>query len=52
MLTAAAAPGWTFVEWGGDLSGIENPKFITMDDNKSVTATFRVLLFLPMVIRH
>jgi len=51
-LTAAATPGWTFVEWGGDLSGTDNPKFITLDDNKSVTATFRALLFLPLVVGH
>ncbi len=51
-LTAVAAPGWTFVGWGGDLSGIENPKFITMENNKTVTATFRVFLFLPLVERH
>ena len=51
-LTAAATPGWTFVEWGGDLSGPDNPKFITLDDKKSVTATFRALLFLPLVVGH
>lgn len=39
-LTANPADGWTFVGWEGDLSGDDNPKEITMDDNKEVTAVF------------
>ncbi len=39
-LTAEPADGWTFVGWEGDLSGGDNPKEITMDDNKEVTAVF------------
>jgi len=39
-LTANADPGWTFDSWSGDLSGSANPKTITMDGNKIVTATF------------
>ena len=39
-LTAVADAGWTFIEWSGDLTGSENPESITMDGNKSVTATF------------
>jgi uncharacterized repeat protein (TIGR02543 family) len=39
-LNADADPGWIFDVWGGDLSGSENPKTITIDGNKVVTATF------------
>jgi uncharacterized repeat protein (TIGR02543 family) len=39
-LTATADPGWTFDGWSGDLSGSTNPETITMDGDKSVTATF------------
>ena len=39
-LTATAAEGWEFTEWSGDLEGVENPTRITIDEAKSVTATF------------
>ena len=39
-LTATAAPGWTFTGWSGDLSFTNNPANLTMDGNKTVTATF------------
>ncbi len=39
-LTATPNPGWQFDGWSGDLSGTTNPATITMDANKSVTATF------------
>jgi len=39
-LTANADPGWRFSGWSGDLSGLINPEIITMNANKSVTATF------------
>jgi len=39
-LTASANPGWTFHEWSGDLLGSDNPKTITMNGNRTVTATF------------
>jgi uncharacterized repeat protein (TIGR02543 family) len=39
-LTAAPDPGWQFDGWSGDLSGSQNPAVITMNANKSVTATF------------
>jgi uncharacterized repeat protein (TIGR02543 family) len=39
-LTAVANIGYTFSGWSGDVSGINNPITITMDDNKTVTATF------------
>ena len=39
-LTAIPAAGFEFSGWSGDLSGSTNPASITMDANKSVTATF------------
>jgi len=39
-LTAVPADGWTFSSWSGDLTGSTNPDTITMDGNKTVTATF------------
>lgn len=40
QLTATAATGWTFAGWSGDLTGTTNPVSLTMDANRSVTATF------------
>lgn len=39
-LTATAASGWQFSSWSGDITGTSNPISLTMDGNKSVTATF------------
>ncbi len=39
-LTAVPASGLEFGGWSGDLSGAANPASITMDSDKSVTATF------------
>jgi uncharacterized repeat protein (TIGR02543 family) len=39
-LTATAATGWTFTGWNGALTGTANPQNLTMNANKSVTATF------------
>ena len=39
-LDPQAAAGWTFTGWSGDLSGSSDPENITMDSNKTVTATF------------
>lgn len=39
-LTATPAPGWRFVGWSGDLSGSANPATMTMNGNRTVTATF------------
>ncbi len=40
QLQAIADSGWTFKEWSGDLTGSTNPNNITMDEGKTVTATF------------
>jgi peptidoglycan/xylan/chitin deacetylase (PgdA/CDA1 family) len=39
-LTATAAPGWSFSAWSGDATGSANPISLTMDSDKSLTATF------------
>jgi uncharacterized repeat protein (TIGR02543 family) len=39
-LTANASTGWVFSGWTGDLLGSTNPANITMNNYKSVTATF------------
>ena len=39
-LTAIADAGWTFAGWSGDLSGSNAVESITVDGNKTVTATF------------
>lgn len=39
-LTPVPNVGWMFDGWGGDLSGIDYPKNITINDEKIVTAKF------------
>jgi hypothetical protein len=39
-LTATPDTGWLFSSWSGDLTGSTNPTTITMNSNKTVTATF------------
>jgi hypothetical protein len=39
-LTAVPDSGWTFSQWSGNLTGSGNPETITMDGNKTITATF------------
>ncbi len=41
QLTAVPTFGWTFHQWSGDLTGTDNPMNITIDSNKTVTATFQ-----------
>jgi len=42
QLTAIPSTGWNFTGWSEDLSGTANPANITMDSNKTVTATFTI----------
>lgn len=41
-ITANPASGYIFTGWSGDLNGSTNPATITMNADKSVTATFEV----------
>jgi len=41
-LTANPDTGWSFSEWTDDLTGSENPKTITMNGDKNVTANFAI----------
>jgi len=39
-LTAVADAGWNFFRWTGDASGSANPKVITVNGDKNITAIF------------
>jgi hypothetical protein len=41
QLTPKAKEGWEFESWGGDLTGNETPKNITVDKEKNVIAKFK-----------
>ncbi|MBD3749225.1 MAG: DUF3494 domain-containing protein [Sphingobacteriales bacterium] len=43
ILTATPAVGYQFSSWSGDLTGTANPKTITMNANKNVTANFTAI---------
>jgi uncharacterized repeat protein (TIGR02543 family) len=40
-LTPKPKDGWVFESWGGDLTGTETPKTITVDKEKNVTVKFK-----------
>jgi uncharacterized repeat protein (TIGR02543 family) len=40
QLTATPGPGWVFVNWSGDANGTANPLNVTMDKDRTITATF------------
>jgi uncharacterized repeat protein (TIGR02543 family) len=42
-LTAVPNTSWMFVAWSGDVTGVQNPVKVTMDGNKTVTATFALV---------
>jgi uncharacterized repeat protein (TIGR02543 family) len=42
-LTAVPSANWTFQGWSGDVTGVQNPVNVTMDGNKTVTATFTLV---------
>jgi autotransporter-associated beta strand protein len=44
VLTATPSNYFAFTAWSGSLGGSTNPVTITMDDNKTITATFAALL--------
>lgn len=50
--TAVANPGYTFINWTGDLSGSENPTTLVVTGNHTVGAVFGVRVFLPLIVRN
>src|SRR5439155_12810389 len=42
QLTATPATGWNFAGWSGAMAGTDNPVSVTMDGDKTVTATFAI----------
>ena len=48
-LTAAPAPGYHFIGWSGDASGMSPETTIIMDSDKEVTANFSILRYLLKV---
>jgi uncharacterized repeat protein (TIGR02543 family) len=49
-LTATADPGWSFVGWSGDAHGSETTITITINGNKSITATFKQNVYTITII--
>ncbi|WP_165849379.1 InlB B-repeat-containing protein [Candidatus Cryosericum septentrionale] len=45
QLTATPVTGWHFTGWSGSLTGSTNPATITMDANKTITATFAIDMY-------
>ncbi len=48
-LTANPENGWRFDHWEGDLIGGTNPKQITMNSNKSITAVFEEIQYYTLI---
>jgi hypothetical protein len=40
IVSATPAPGWEFMEWGGDIGGSVNPDTVVVGDTVAVTVTF------------
>ncbi len=41
ILSPLAAAGYVFDQWGGDLVGISNPAYLTINGNKNIIANFK-----------
>jgi hypothetical protein len=55
LLTAVAAPNWSFSVWSGAITGSENAATVVMTSSKSVSATFvhsSYLVYLPVTIKN
>ena len=40
FLTATPDEGWAFENWSGDVTATDNPLFLSMSEDKNITATF------------
>ena len=54
VVTLTANPGSlsTFAGWSGSITSTSNPIDITMDDNKSIIATFNLIPFRMLVVKY
>ena len=43
ILSPLAASGYYFDQWSGDLTGSSNPASVIMDNNKNISATFKLI---------
>lgn len=51
-ITAIADPNWSFVGWGGDISGSSNPNTIVITRDTVVTVIFsQHVIYLPIVMK-
>ncbi|MEZ4620970.1 MAG: InlB B-repeat-containing protein [Caldilineaceae bacterium] len=50
LLTAVPVEGFIFTGWSGDASGTTNPLAVTMNANKTVTATFKQLFAVNVTV--
>ena len=41
IVTATGSPGWSFIGWGGDLSGSNPTRSLIVDGDKNITARFQ-----------
>ena len=51
-VSATPSSGYTFSGWSGDASGTTNPLSITMNSNKSITATFTQTTSPATLVKH
>jgi len=48
-ITATPVEGWEFVGWSGDITSVENPLTLTMDEIKNITAVFQPILYNKII---
>jgi len=47
-ITAIADSGYSFINWSGDASGVNETSIVTIDENKSITASFTIAYTLAI----
>lgn len=51
-LTATPAAGWSFAGWGGGVQSSANPLQVSMTGPQTITATFTLPVYLPLITKH
>jgi hypothetical protein len=51
-ITATPDAGWKFDNWSGDASGSDNPLSITMDSDKSISASFSEMTGVTLTLQE